>query len=86
MNAVQKIPIQYHCQRCGLSSECQVTARESPNIDIKRWMNKVTNAVNADHQIKSFLCESRHVDLMIPLGDENDTENWIGKAPTCQKS
>lgn len=84
MNLLPKIEIQYHCKVCGLKASCQVTARESPEIDVTKWMRKITNDVSADHQIKSFLCESNKVDLAIPIGGKDDKEHWIGKA-VCPK-
>lgn len=75
---VTYLKVGYHCKLCGITSDCRVVARPKDE-DVRKWVEKTTRELYADHQIKSFLCNAQAVDILIPLGETDDPDPWVGK-------
>lgn len=79
------ITAKYTCKQCGLTEvEIQVPARQSPNSDVKDWVEGVVGqSVRRDHHRRSPDCTCGKVDLWIPIPKDEDLKDgedyWIGK-------
>lgn len=52
------ITVKYSCDKCGLVDQSvEVPAREGVHVNLKDWMDRVGQVLDADHTVRSPGCE-----------------------------
>jgi hypothetical protein len=75
------IEVMYSCKQCGLlKRKLSVPSRESPNVDVKAWVDATMILCGTEHFLLSPLCPSRTLDLWIPVEDKDGHQReWVGQ-------
>lgn len=52
------ITVKYSCEKCGLVDQAvEVPAREGVHVNLKDWMEQVSQTLDDDHTVRSPGCE-----------------------------
>lgn len=75
--------VMFSCKVCGLVDEEAECRYRRPDEDIIHYLQKVIlPAVNLQHQLESFTCPAKNVDLKLPMPE--DGSKPIGLPPDAE--
>jgi hypothetical protein len=64
------ITVLFTCHKCGIQRVRVPVKERTPGQDIKEWMDSVMVECGKVHKRISGRCDSRHLDLAIPVPDK----------------